>query len=278
MRLTLRATCVLALCATAAAIAAEPTRHALDIRPIEPKAWQASMPDVKKVLHSAASELWHYFPGREMPPILVGPKGGPIVWFQRGPKGEYNVRLATGKTFWCQYAYQFAHEFCHILCKYEPTEKANKWFEESLCEMASLFALRRMAHTWSIHPPYPNWRDYSKALWEYADERIKKSRLPQGTTLAAWYREKAATLRKEPCNRELNTAVAVALLPLFEREPWHWAAVGHLNASPSKTPRTFEAYLTAWHHNTPETHRPFIRGIAEQFGIDAIGAALPSSS
>ena len=85
--------------------------------------------------------------GRTLEPILVEPKGGPITLFRRGPKGEYLVRLNTGDRHWAQHAYQFAHEFTHILANYDEHERRNKWFEESICEMASLFVLRRMSET-----------------------------------------------------------------------------------------------------------------------------------
>ena len=278
----MRRTSVLALLATltlAPAEAAAPKREAaaperaaaaqprLLISPA-PNGWGASIHDVHHVLLSAAGELWRYFPERRLKPIIVAPKGGPIVWFKRGLNGEYFVCLNTGKTYWAQYAFQFAHEFCHILCGYESTEKSNKWFEESLCEMASLFALRRMAETWKTQPPYPNWRDFSKHLHTYADDRIKKSRLPDGTPLAAWYRQNEAALRKNATDRARNNVVAVALLPLFEATPEHWAAVEYLNAAPSKTPRSFQQYLAAWHKHAPEKHKAFIAKIAARFGIE----------
>jgi hypothetical protein len=126
-----------------------PGERRLVIRPDADGDWDgASLADVTKVLTSAAETLWEQVPERRLAPIHVEPKGGPIVLYQRGPGGAYRVRLDTGSTYWCQYAFQFAHEFCHILCRYEETEKANKWFEESVCEAASLFALRRMAEVW----------------------------------------------------------------------------------------------------------------------------------
>ena len=68
-----------------------------------------------------------------------------------------------------QYAYQFAHEFCHVLSGYEGLEgNPNNWFHETICELASVFTLRRMAERWPTHPPYPNWAGYSKHLLEYA--------------------------------------------------------------------------------------------------------------
>ncbi len=260
----------LSLAPAAAGAPAEAPR--LHICPAPVGEWKADIHDVQHVLRSAAEPLWQHFPERRLDPIVVAPRGGPIVWFKRGLQREYYVQLNTGGTFWCQYAYQFAHEFCHILSCYEPTEKANKWFEESICEMASLYALRRMAETWKVKPPYPNWRGFSKHLRAYADERIKKSQLPDGTSLTAWYRQHEPVLRRNSTDREKNNIVAVVLLPLFEAEPEHWAAVEFLNAAPSKKPRSFQHYLADWHTHAPERHRPFIATIAAQFEIE-VGAS-----
>jgi len=239
----------------------------LVIRPEPDAPWDAPLANVGKVLESAADQLWAHFPDRTLAPILVEPNGGPIVLYGRGPDGEYRVRLATGQTYWCQYAFQFAHEFCHILCNYREGGKENKWFEESICETASLFALRGMAETWRSDPPYPNWRDYSSALAKYAEQRLQKHKLPAGTTLAAWYRQHAEELCKEPCIREKNGVVAGVLLPLFEEHPEHWEAVGYLNAEALDGPRSFREYLQDWHRNVPKKHKAFVRRIAGLFDI-----------
>jgi len=260
-------TLLLGAASAGAAPAHEPEAPRLLICPAPVAEWKADIHNVQHVLNSAAEQLWQHFPERRLPPIIVAPKGGPIVWYRRGLNREYYVQLNTGTTFWCQYAFQFAHEFCHILCNYTAEEKANKWFEESICEMASLYALRRMAETWKVKPPYPNWRDFSKHLRAYADERTTKSQLPDGTTLAAWYRQHEAALRKESCDRARNNIVAVVLLPLFEAEPQHWAAVEFLNAGAQEQPRSFQQYLADWHKHAPDKHKPFIVKIAAEFGI-----------
>jgi hypothetical protein len=241
--------------------------HRLIIRPAPKAPWQASLQDVEKVLYSAAGELWVFFPDRSLKPILVEPKGGPVTLYKRGPNGEFRVRLATGKTYWSQYAFQFAHEFCHVLCNYREGGRGNKWFEEALCEVASLFALGRMAETWKTDPPYPNWKSYAPALRKYADQRIKEARLPADTTLAQWYERHAEQLRKSPHPSDESRIVAGELLPLFEKHPQHWEAIGYLNSARPSESRSFSAYLEDWHKSSPEKHKPFIRQIAERFGI-----------
>ena len=69
---------------------------------------------------------------------------GPIVLYQRGKQGEYIVKLNTQDRFWCQYAFQFSHEIGHILCGYKDGDASNLWFEETLGEVASLYALLRL--------------------------------------------------------------------------------------------------------------------------------------
>jgi hypothetical protein len=245
---------------------AEPTRE-LVITPQGGKAWEADEDDVRAVLRSSAKELWKHFPDRKLEPILVQPKGGPIVFFKRGPKGEYQVKLNTGGNYWSQYAYQFAHEFCHILCGFREGDAANKWFEESLCELASLYALRAMSKTWETKPPYANWKEYAPRHNEYAEERIKAAALPEGKTLAQWYAANAEQLKKDATQRELNGVVATALLPLLEKSPEHWAAVGYVNTAEYKEGRTFEQYLKDWHASVPEKHRGFVKEVAGKLGF-----------
>jgi hypothetical protein len=245
----------------------KPHGHELAIRPNPKAEWNVGIRDVEKVLRSAADQLWRHFPERRLKPILVEPKGGPIILYRRGPKGEYHVRLDTGSTYWCQYAFQFAHEFCHILCKYTEDEQSNKWFEESVCETASLFALHRMAETWKTDPPYPHWKGYAKHLKEYADKRIAETQSPPDGSLAAWYRRNEAVLRKNSCDRNKNRVVAGILLPIFEKQPEHWEAVTWLNAASSRKPRSFKQYLTDWHTRCPPKHKPFVQKIAATFDI-----------
>jgi len=239
----------------------------LDIRPNRKADWQAHPANVQAVLDSAARPLWKQFPERELAPILVEPQGGPIVLYRRGENGEYLVRLDTGETYWSQYAFQFAHEFCHILCGYDEDVHRNKWFEESLCEAASLYCLRAMSQEWKTNPPYANWKGYAPSLKNYADDRIAAAQLPEGKTLAQWFADHEAALYRDSTNRELNNVVAVQLLPLLEANPKRWESVTWLNEAKSTQSQTLGDYLSDWHEHAPERHRPFIKTIGGRFGV-----------
>ena len=250
--------------------AQEPAKKPLPLYRIDASDFEASEPDIRAVCDSAAKQLWKHFPEYELEPFVVTRgKGGPIVLFQRNDRREIVLKLDTGNTYWSQYAYQFGHEFCHILCRYRPTDAKNLWFEETLCETASLYVLRGMARDWKKSPPYSHWSDYRDSLREYADNQIrerKQVREIHANGLAVFYKAHSDELRKNPTNRDLNGAMAVVLLARLEENPEHWEAVRWLNHTEAPKDEAFAAYLTRWHATAPEKYRAFIKDVAELFG------------
>ncbi len=164
--------------------------------------------------------------------------------------------------------YQFAHELCHILCGYDQDPHPNRWFEESLCEAASLFVLRRSAETWKTRPPYPNWKDYAKHLRSYADDRIKNAPLPEGKTLAAWYRENAEALAKNAEDRPKNSIVAGQLLPLLEEDASRWESIAWLNTEKMDERDRFRGLSRRVAEARPERHAKFIARVAKLFEVE----------
>jgi hypothetical protein len=197
--------------------AAQEAREPLVIRVAE-KGWGDAAPaDIEKVLRSAGEALTDRIPGLKLPPIEVSRSTDtPIALFQRGPGGEIRVKLNVEDRRWAQFAFQFGHEMGHVVCGYAEYPNPNHWFEETICEAASLFVLGRMAESWKTRPPYPNWKGYADSLKQYRDERLSKEALPEGTALADWFRPREASLRKDGTQRGLNLTMAIALLPLFE--------------------------------------------------------------
>lgn len=239
---------------------------------VEADGFSASEADIRAVVESTGRELWRFFPGYRIEPfVIMRGRGGPVVLFERNSCGEIVIQLDTQRTYWSQYAYQFAHEFCHILCGLDEDTHKNKWFEETLCETASLFALRAMAEAWADDPPYPHWREFRHALRKYADDVIAKRdgiRETHGRGMASFYLAHQAELEQSPGLRELNGAMSIVLLRLFEQQPEHWEAVRWLNASGSPKGETFQEHLRRWRDAAPNRHKPFIRRIADLYGIE----------
>jgi hypothetical protein len=255
----------LAMLALLAALAQD---RPLTIRVVRDGWGEADVADITKVLESAGGALTANVPGLRLPPIEVArSQTDPITLFERSPAGEIRVRLNVEGRHWAQFSFQFAHEMGHILCGYAEYPNPNKWFEETVCEAASLFALGRMAETWKTEPPYPSWKDYAASLQKYRDERAARAALPAGTTLAAWVREREPSLRQDGTQRELYLVMAAAILPLFEQTPEGWAALATLNAVRGDAKRSFRDYLRDWSRSAPEKHHPFVAKIAERFGV-----------
>ena len=231
--------------------------------------WGGSeLADIQKVCASAAGTIWAQLPEDGFAPIVVERgNSSPITLFKRGEGNEFIVRLDTGDRAWAQCGYQFAHEFCHIVCNYRDVKNPQLWIEESLCECASLFALRRMAVEWETKPPYSNWKSYSVSLASYASDRMKPY-ADRTESVAKFYETNRAELEKNAANRELNTFVAVKLLPLFEETPAAWQSLRYINLGLVAENDSLKEYLAGWHARVPAEHKPFVKKLAAEFGFE----------
>lgn len=236
---------------------------------VMPGKWgESQLEDIRRVCVSSAGTIWSNVPDDGLLPILVQrSQGGPISLFRRSAGNEYIVKLATGDRAWAQCAFQFSHEFCHILCNYRDVPNQQLWFEETLCECASLFALRRMAVEWKTNAPYSNWKSYSPSLRSYADDRIKKHAARKDPT-SDFYNSHKKKLEQNPTDRNLNGYMAVRLLPLFEENPSAWQSLRYINLGPREENLSFKSYLSTWQNRVPKVHKPFVDKIADEFGID----------
>jgi len=263
---TISVSIVLAIALSGLTANAEPTYQLS----ADKQGWgDAGNADLTKVLRSSCDAIAQHLGETKLAePIRVRHDAeGPITLFRRTVRGEIIVELSSRDLFWCQHAYQMAHEFCHVLCKFREGGRDNLWFEESLCELASMFALRSMADSWKTKPPYPNWKSYADSIRDYVADLEKKHSLPESQTAAAYYREHAEHLKKSPTDRLKNGTIALALLPHFEKHPQAWQSLRHLNSGRGKDNLPFSEHLKNWHDECPEKHRSFVKDLAGQLGI-----------
>lgn len=241
----------------------------------------ASEADIRAVLNSAASELWKHCPATRWQTrgfFIFPNEGSPITLFEHTADQRVAIGLNCRDRFWAQYAYQFSHEFLHALAGHSNDwrkarirgRKPNHWIEESLCEAASLFTLRAMAKSWKTAAPYPNWRSFSTALGQYADERMEATRkgYPDDADFLRWFRGEESSLRGNATQREKNNRIALRLLPLFESEPAGWEAVTFFNLGEQAPDARLADHFRVWQRETPEKLRPFVAKIAEQFEVE----------
>jgi hypothetical protein len=220
---------------------------------------------ITTVLEAVAGELLSKFPGRPLAPIRVSHSTqAPVVLYERGPGGETRIELTASGPDAGPYVYEFAHEFCHVLSNYErhphhEVTRNHQWFEEALCEVASLYTLKTLALSWQTTAPNAELAAAAPQLRQIADrfEQESHRKLPPGTTLASWYRASGEQLARGAYQRGSNEVVANLLLPLFEENPDLWEAIGFLNLDAPGT--TFQQYLQTWHDNAPPRYQDVIR-------------------
>jgi len=276
----------------AAGVDAAPAKKAVGSRKlglsirVEGGGWGSVHKDqIETVLHSVADELLSRLPAKLAAPIVVTHSdSNPLALYDRGPQGEYLVHLHARDARWHLYAYEFAHELCHIMSNFEENAEAdggrrNQWFEETLCETASLFALKSLAATWEAAPPAPELSEHAPRLRRFIEMLVSEGhrQLPLDTPLAAWLMANENRLRDDPYQREKNEVVATLLLPLFERNPENWDALCYLNLDPADARNNLRQYLHNWYHNAPAEHRSFIAGVLALLGVaDALPGNTPA--
>ena len=129
----------------------------------------------------------------------------PIAFYRRPGDDAYKINLTVKGRKWSQFAYQFAHEFCHVLSGHERLRNnPNNWFHEAVCELASIYTLRRMGERWRTRPPFANWTSYSESLAAYSEDLLEKYRSmsPEGS-FNAW-------LSANVCKRGRNAKVLLS--------------------------------------------------------------------
>jgi hypothetical protein len=198
---------------------------------------------------------------------------GPRVRYGGNSTIGYDIDLTAENDDWCKHLYQFGHEACHVLAQYQQTQHSNQWFEESLCEMSSLYCLKNIASMGAKgQGPCVNlWTTgllpYHQSLDAYAESYIKSpDRACNGGQLQNWLKRFETDLRRNPYIRCLNGVVANRLLPLFMARPSNWAAVEFLNANPCVNGQdSFAQYLDNWRAATPHQFHALINEVRAMF-------------
>ena len=189
----------------------------------------------------------------------------PQVFFREPNQDRFFVNLSTKNRLWAQCAYQFSHELCHILSGFERLrDNPNNWFHETICELASLFTLRKMAERWVKNPPFLHGRSYSTSLRSYSEDRINAFRsIDLRGTFGSWLALQESILRADSCRRDDNGIVAVRLLPLFEEQPTGWNAITQLPVSEDR----IHQYIESWIECVEKADQGFVRQIARSMSL-----------
>ena len=136
---------------------------------------------------------------------------------------EHIIFLNVKENYWCQWVYQFAHEYCHHLIDGTLTGEWSNllWFEETICELSSLYNLNKMIDFCTTN----GLPGYSPSVQVYLDNLMTKNNAYNLDASGGWYLEKSEILKNEKYKRDLYNAIAVMMYPLFVKNPNLWKLI-----------------------------------------------------
>jgi len=177
------------------------------------------------------------------------------------------IGINSTDSYWAQYSYQFSHELCHhvIFTDWFETKSKFGWFEEAICEMASLFVLQKMAAGWMNSPPYAGAELFAVNFPAYLSAVIASHNLDSSASLKAWLNINLPALEQDRYMRTHNIFVSLKLLPLFNTIPDLWKTIQYLKLIKVHQEMTFEEFLLSWKEILPEDLKAKCQLIADLF-------------
>lgn len=174
-------------------------------------------------------------------------------------KGKCEILLATLPSSWSQIAYQYAHELCHHAIP-DTVAQNLRWFEESICEMASLFFLFEIGELWHLQKEElytSSGEPYASSFISYAKKAAQR-----GLPFDLKDERHLQSLESNCYDRPRNNYVATRLLPIFVEYPQLWETVPLLAQIHQPT---LTKALDAWILESPPSARPGLQQIRNLF-------------
>lgn len=169
-------------------------------------------------------------------------------------ESEDIISLAVDKPhLWSQISYQFLHEYCHRAMRTGWAKGKDKrfcWLEETLCELSSVYFMKRMVQRW-LHMPIKLYPRYSISLHKYADNVFKKYENTDEDMHSFLQRERSS-LEQNEYQRYKNGFIMTRLLPLFERDAALWQAIPFIGRVPLERTEGLCDFLLLWKKILPK--------------------------
>lgn len=173
------------------------------------------------------------------------------------------IFLATKEDLWCQWVYQFAHEYCHHLIDGSLSGEWSDllWFEETICELSSLYNLNKMISYCANN----GLQRYAPSVKNYLENLLtKNNRASKLSTEGGWYKQYEESLKKEKYKRDLYNAIAVLMYPLFIDSPNLWKLI--LNIGDIRSWTSLEELFDHLEVSADESYCESLGRIRKMFG------------
>ena len=142
---------------------------------------------------------------------------------------DHYIYLSAHDNYWCKWVYQFAHEYCHHLINGKLSGEITGliWFEESICELSSMFHLYKMYEQWSKDDNQFKSR-YAPSVRDYLYDLVKCDRQLLSQTLrGGWLNQWMPILSEPRYHRDYYNVIAARIFSLFCENPYLWKIILH---------------------------------------------------
>ena len=172
----------------------------------------------------------------------------PTFVYPQAYKSARMILIACDPLYYSQFAYQYCHELCHLMIDDEVFEDY-RWFEESLCELASIYFMPLISDEWMrnhINFATSDGRLYAPLFVEYSNNIMSKDLYPFDLReLSNEKSEISKCLKENPYHRDLNKYVAIKLLPYFKEIVNLWEFVPSIGSIQTSMP--FPEFIESWY-------------------------------
>lgn len=178
----------------------------------------------------------------EKPLIIIFNKNAdtPVYLSEQG-----TITLTAGIDQYATIIYQLSHELCHF-GMVNPVPSHMKWFEESICEVASYYFLLKMAklyHLKYLATKEEKYKRYMEFVATYSRQSENFKIFSTGDLVIGKDKALLDVLQKNEKLREYNRYIAIKILPVFQTNPQLWECIQYLGSVDAEHPY---AFLLQW--------------------------------
>ncbi|MGG4607225.1 hypothetical protein [Providencia sp. Me31A] len=177
-------------------------------------------------------------------------QGFPIALYEKNNEDWEIILSCASGTHWAQMAYQLAHELCHLYCNHSSSRgHKHKWFEESLCECASIAVLYKLGSDWNNFEISAYNATYGVDITNYINDVTNSvtTIFESNKYFACWLLNNIPKLESCSTQRDINRIIAVHLFnSILNQSPENWVAITSLNLWDCYLNDRFNDFIESW--------------------------------
>ncbi|HLW09748.1 MAG TPA: hypothetical protein VKX35_05065 [Fermentimonas sp.] len=143
------------------------------------------------------------------------------------------ILISAKGDYLTNWVFEFSHEYCHHLIdgSMQPEIKGLIWFEETICQLSSLYNLKLIGDQWNQSSDINKLLNYNSFLKCFNGYLTNNQLLVDQINHPGWLSAWLPFLSEPKYYRDHYNALAVKMLPLFLENPNLWKIILHFGDS-----------------------------------------------